>query len=95
MDCKHGARHPSRYLPASQQKAHAARHKKILAAEARVGRRHRILAQHSFYSGARGVLKISAYMIEQGGREEMLRVIERYGRQINRIQGRSPRTRRH
>jgi hypothetical protein len=54
-----------------------------------------VLLQDAFYGGARGVLKVLAYMIEQGEQDEMLRAIERHGRQINRIQGLRPRARRH
>jgi hypothetical protein len=53
------------------------------------------LSQLAFYSGARGVLKVLAYMLEQGEDDELRRVIERQGRQLNRIQGRRPRARRH
>jgi hypothetical protein len=60
-----------------------------------MNKRDLILAQDSFYSGARGVLKVLAFMFEQGEGDELRRVIERQGRQINRIQGRRPRARRH
>jgi hypothetical protein len=60
-----------------------------------MNKRDLILAQDSFYSGARGVLKVLAFMFEQGEDDELRRVIERQGRQINRIQGRRPRARRH
>jgi DNA invertase Pin-like site-specific DNA recombinase len=58
-------------------------------------KRDLILGQDSFYSGARGVLKVLAFMLEQGEDDELGRVIERQRRQINRIQGRRPRPRRH
>jgi hypothetical protein len=69
-------------------------YKKILA-DGGMGRRDLILAQDSFYGGARGVLKVLAYMIEQGDHDELHKTVERYGRQINRIQGRRPPARRH
>jgi hypothetical protein len=60
-----------------------------------MGKRDLVLAQESFYSGARGVLKVLAYMIEQGEHDELQKTIERQGRQLNRIQGRRPLARRH
>ena len=69
-------------------------YKKILANDG-MSKRDLALSQLAFYSGARGVLKVLAYMLEQGEDDELRRVIERQGRQINRIQGRRPRTRRH
>jgi hypothetical protein len=50
-----------------------------------MSKRDPALSQLAFYSGARGVLKVLAYMIEQGDHDELRRVIERQGRQINRI----------
>jgi 16S rRNA U516 pseudouridylate synthase RsuA-like enzyme len=69
-------------------------YKKILADDG-MGKRDLILAQLSFYSGARGVLKVLAYMLGQGEDHALRRVIEHQGRQINRIQRRRPRARRH
>ena len=69
-------------------------YKKTLADEG-LNKRDLILAHDSFYSGARGVLTVLAYMIEHGEDDELRRVIERQGRQINRIQRRRPRARRH
>jgi hypothetical protein len=47
-------------------------YEKILAADGGMGRRDLILAQHSFYSGARGVLKVVGCMIEQGSQHHPL-----------------------
>jgi hypothetical protein len=69
-------------------------YKKILANDG-MTKRELTLARDSFYSGARGVLKVLAYLIEQGDHDELHRTIERHGRQINRIQGLRPRARRH
>jgi ATP-dependent DNA ligase len=44
------------------------------------------------YSGARGVLKVLAYLIEHGDYEELHETIKRYGRQIERIRARRPQT---
>jgi hypothetical protein len=49
----------------------------------------------AFYSGARGLLKVLAYLIERGDYEELHEIIRRQGRQIDRIQARRPRARRH
>ena len=38
------------------------------------------LAQVAFYSGARGVLKVLAHMIEHGERDAALRTIRRFGK---------------
>ena len=45
--------------------------------------------QLAFYSGARGVLRVLAYLIEHGDYEELHETIDRHGRQIERM--RSPR----
>jgi hypothetical protein len=42
--------------------------------------------QLGFYSGARGVLKVLAYLIEHGDYEELHETIKRYGRQIERFE---------
>jgi hypothetical protein len=61
-----------------------------------MSRRVLALAQVPFYSGARAVLKVLDYMIEEGHSAEVQKTIERHGRQmIKRLQGRNPRTRRH
>jgi hypothetical protein len=52
-------------------------------------------AQLAFYSGARGVLKVLAYLIEHGHYEELHTTIKRHGRQIEKLQARRPRARRH
>jgi hypothetical protein len=70
-------------------------YKAVAMAHGTRSRRDLMLLQDAFYGGARGVLKVLAYMIEQGEQDEILGVIERHGRQINRIQGLRPRARRH
>ena len=51
--------------------------------------------QLAFYSGARGVLKVLAYLIEHGDHDELHETIRRQGRQIERIRSRRPRTKSH
>jgi hypothetical protein len=51
------------------------------------------ITQLAFYSGARGVLKVLAHLIEQGEYEELHETIRRHGRLIEKIQGRPPRRR--
>ena len=51
--------------------------------------------QLAFYSGARGVLKVLAYLIEHGDYEELHDTIKRQGRQIERLRSQRPRARRH
>jgi hypothetical protein len=51
--------------------------------------------QLAFYSGARGVLKVLAYLIEHGDCEELHETIKRQGRQIERIRSRRPRAKSH
>jgi len=46
--------------------------------------------QLAFYSGARGVLKVFAYLIEHGDYEELHETIKRHGRQIERMRSRRP-----
>ena len=56
--------------------------------------RERINAQLAFYSGARGVLRVLAYLMEHGQYEELHATIRRQARQIERIRGQRT-TRRH
>jgi hypothetical protein len=51
--------------------------------------------QLAFYSGARGVLKVLAYLIEHGDYEELRDTIKRQGRQIERLRSQRPRARSH
>jgi hypothetical protein len=51
--------------------------------------------QLAFYSGARGVLKVLAYLIEHGDYEELHETIKRHGRQIERMRSQSPRAKGH
>ena len=44
--------------------------------------------QLPFYSGARGVLKVLAYLIERGEYEELHATIKRQGRQIDKLRSR-------
>jgi hypothetical protein len=53
------------------------------------------LSHLAFYTGARGVLKVLAYLIERGDYQELNEIIKQQGRQIDRIQARRPRARRH
>jgi hypothetical protein len=57
--------------------------------------RERINTQLAFYSGARGVLKVLAYLIEHGEYEELHATIKRHGRQLEKLQSRRGRARRH
>ena len=57
--------------------------------------RERINTQLAFYSGARGVLRVLAYLMEHGQYEEFHATIRRQSRQIERIRGRRASTRRH
>ena len=57
--------------------------------------RERLNTQLAFYSGARGVLKVLAYLMERGDYEELHNTIRREGRQIDKIPARRPRPRRH
>ena len=70
-------------------------YKKILAEDGGMDRRDLILAQHSFYGGARGVLKVLDFMLERGKDEEVVKVIRQQARLIKAIQGLCPRARRH
>jgi hypothetical protein len=60
-----------------------------------LSQRDRISTQLAFCSGARGVLRVLAYLMEHGNYEELHETIRRYGRQIERIHSGRPRTRRH
>ena len=52
------------------------------------GKRDVAITQLAFYSGARGVLKVLAYLIDRGDYEELHATINRYGRQIEKMDGR-------
>jgi hypothetical protein len=60
-----------------------------------LSKRERASIQLAFYSGARGVLKVFAYLIEHGDYEELHETIKRHGRQIERMRSRRPRARGH
>jgi hypothetical protein len=51
--------------------------------------------QLALYSGARGVLKVLAYLIEHSDYEELHETIKRHARQIERIRSRHPRAKSH
>jgi hypothetical protein len=59
------------------------------------GKRDVAITQLAFYSGARGVLKVLAHLLEHGELEELHDTIRRHGRQIERIRGHRGRARRH
>jgi hypothetical protein len=52
-------------------------------------------AQLAFYAGARGTLKVLAYLLERGEYEEMHATIKHQGRLIERIRSRRVRDKRH
>jgi hypothetical protein len=57
------------------------------------GKRDLAITQLPFDSGARGVLKILAHLIERGEYEELHETIQRHGRLIETIRGSRPRRR--
>jgi hypothetical protein len=63
---------------------------KRTAIKAGLSRREQVSTQLAFYSGARGVLKVLAYLMERGDYEELHATIKWEGRQIERIQSRRP-----
>jgi len=52
------------------------------------GKRDLAITQLAFYSGARGVLKVLAHLIERGEYEELHETIRQHGRLIEKIRGR-------
>jgi hypothetical protein len=58
-------------------------------------KRELAMTQLAFYSGARGVLKVLAHLIERGEYEGLHETIRRQGRLLETIQGRRRRARRH
>jgi hypothetical protein len=58
-------------------------------------RRDRILAQASFYGGARVMLLALSYVVERGDDEELKRNIRRHARTARRLYGRPSANRRH
>jgi hypothetical protein len=69
-------------------------YKKLLVEDG-MSRRDQVLAHAEFYSGARCVLKVLGYLVEDGEVDELQRVIRRHGRTIRVLQGQTPRKRRH
>jgi hypothetical protein len=68
-------------------------YKALLARDEDLDRRALMLAQSSFYSGARAILKVQAYLIERGRYDELQAMIEKHGRQIDRLIKPAPRER--
>ena len=68
---------------------------KRTAVKSSLNRLERLNTQLAFYSGARGVLRVLAHLLEQGDYEELHATIRRHARQIERIQGRRPRPGHH
>jgi len=58
-------------------------------------RRDLALAQDSFYNGARGILKVQAYLLERGRYDELHAMIEKHGRQIDNLIREVPQVPRH
>ena len=69
-------------------------YKKILMKVDDLDRRDLLLAQNAFYTGARGILKIFADLIRCGDYDALHSIIERHGRQIERLLSRPSRKRR-
>jgi hypothetical protein len=57
--------------------------------------RGRASSRLAFYSAARGVLKVPAYLMDHGDYEELRETIKRHGRQSERIRARRPRAKSH
>ena len=70
-------------------------HKRTCVVTGTDAKRDLAITQLAFYSGARGVLRVLAHLIEQGEYDELHETIRRHGRLIERIQGRRLRARRH
>ena len=68
---------------------------KLTAVDAGESKRNLARTQLAFYSGARGVLKVLAFLIEHGDYEELHETIKRHGRQIERMRSQSPRSKSH
>ena len=68
---------------------------KRTAVQRGLSRRELASTELAFYSGARGVLRVLAYLIEHGDYEELHETIKRHDRQIERIRSRRPRARGH
>ncbi len=68
---------------------------KRTAVEPGSSKRDLLRTQLAFYSGARGVLKVLAYLIERGEYEEVHATIRREARQIEKLRSRRRRTKPH
>jgi hypothetical protein len=58
-------------------------------------KRDLIFAQAAFYAGALATLKVRNHLLEHGDEDAVRKTIQRQGRQIQKIQARRPRARRH
>jgi hypothetical protein len=71
-----------------------ARYKAPLARDDDIDRRELGLAQTAFYNGARGILRVQAYLLERGRYDELHAMIQKHARQIDNLV-KPPRRERH
>jgi hypothetical protein len=60
-------------------------YKAYVTTEPDIARREMVLAQNSFYAGARAILKVQAFLLERGRYDELHAMIEKHGRQIDKL----------
>jgi hypothetical protein len=60
-------------------------YKALLAQDEAIDRRDLVLAQDSFYNGARAILRVQAFLIERGRYDELHAMIENHGRHIDNL----------
>ena len=65
------------------------------AVESGASKRELLRTQLAFYSGARGVLKVLAHLMERGEYEELHATLKREAGQIDKIWSRGPRAKSH
>ena len=70
-------------------------YKAYVTTEPDIARRDMVLAQSSFYSGARAILRVQAHLLERGRYDELHSMIEKHGRQIDNLIRNVPRVPRH
>ena len=70
-------------------------YKRTSVAHGGSGKRELAISHLAFYSGARGVRKVLAHLIERGDYEQLHEIIKRQRRQIEMIHARRARVRPH
>jgi hypothetical protein len=70
-------------------------YKRLLRTEDALDKRDLLFAQAAFYTGARGIVRVLARLVERGDYDELHSIIKAHNRLLTRLQARHLRARRH